>query len=123
MSSVYPRALAATLVAGHLITSTGCTVWTRTPVTALAEPLPAKMKVWVHDSAYVVHDPVIRNDSLLGWERSGEDKGAEFAWPMGQVDSLRSRKVTASGTILLGVIGAISVLTLIAGAAAAGQGD
>ena len=107
----------------HGLATTGCTVWTRTPVTTLAEPMPSRVKVWVHDTAFVVHDPVVHNDSLRGWERSGERRGVEFAWPAAQIDSLRTRQVTASGTILVGLIGAITLLTIIAGLAAAGSED
>jgi len=89
----------------------------------LAEPLPGRVKVWVADSAYEVHHPVVRGDSMLGWERSGEIKGDRLAWPTAAVDSLRTRQVTTSGTILLGVAVGLGLLILIAGAAQAGTAD
>lgn len=111
------------LLALQLALSTGCTAWAQTPVTAFAEPLPNKVKVWVSDSAYIVHDPVVRNDSLWGWEQSGEVKGANLVWPTSRVDSLQTRQVTPSGTIILGVGVALGLLILIGGLAQAGTAD
>jgi hypothetical protein len=111
------------LLALQLVYSTGCTAWAQTPVTTLAEPLPNKVKMWVGDSAYILHDPVVRNDSLLGWERSGDVKGSSLAWPTSRVDSLQTRQITTGGTILLGVGVALGLLILIGGLAQAGTAD
>lgn len=114
---------AAFLLAVQVLLASGCTTWARTPVTTLAEPLPSKVKVWASDSAHILHDPEVRNDSLLGWERSGDRNGRRLVWPTSRVDSLQTRQVTTGGTILLGVGVALGLVVLFGGLAQAGTAD
>lgn len=107
------RSFAYVLLASYWLTTTGCTVWTRTPVTALAQPLPWEVLVWVHDTSYVVHEPTIRGDSLVGIRGSGKNKGFQIEFPVAAVDSLRTRQVTVGGTFLALVGTTIGMLMLV----------
>jgi hypothetical protein len=78
--------------------------------------LPDKVKVWIGDSAFMVHGPIVASDSLSGsWRRVGTglwqaEKGERFARtvPLQGIRKLETYRISAVGV-------AISVVGLAAG--------
>jgi hypothetical protein len=108
------RGFAGALLASYSIAASGCTDWFRVPGGPLPAEPPKDAQVWVADSAFVVRNAVVRNDSLLGTVRpvKGDTVGASVGWRVGDVDSVRVRQVSASRSILA-VFGAIAAFGFI----------
>ena len=77
----------------------------------------------MHDTSYVVHEPAIRGDSLVGIRGSGKSKGSQMGFRVAAVDSLRTRQVTVGGTVIALVGTTIGVFLLVMCLAFCGNSD
>ena len=96
------RGVSVLLLAIQVVTTTGCTTWSRVSAPGLPNPAPQQVQAWAHDSATILKEPTLQNDSLTGMTAGaqGEGKGGHLAMPVAGVDSIRVKTFSATRTVL-----------------------
>ena len=111
--------MAFLLLGLQLVSTSGCTTWSRVPPGGLPDPAPRQVQVWARDSVAVLQEPSVRSDSLVGTvtKAQGATERPTVARPLADVDSLRVRKVSATRTVLatVGIIGAFGFIVAVSG--------
>jgi hypothetical protein len=113
------RGASLLLLAIHVVSTTGCTAWSRVSAPGLPNPAPQQVQAWAHDSVTILNEPTLHNDSLMGMAAvsHGEGKSTHLAMPVAGVDSIRVKTFSATRTALaaFGAAAAVGFIVAVSG--------